>query len=209
MIPNFPEAKVISIAQDLSKDISDIVRSECIEGLIHLCEVTKSTAKITDRLFPIIIKSFEDTAWRIRKQWIESFDKLLSILNKSDVDISKIWTAFIKFYQDPEAQIKEAAISKIPQILELVDADRLNTDLVPQIENLANDDSIKVRKAIGENTLCMCGIIGKESSELVFVPIFKGLIHDNDKSVKMAVMSHLGTLCKIIEIESIKDDIVE
>ena len=209
LIPNFPKSKVVSITQDLSKDISDVVRTECIEGLIHLCEVIKSKDLIENTLFVIIIKSFEDTAWRIRKQWIESFDKLLSILNKSGVDTSKIWTAFIKFFQDPESQIKEAAIAKIPQILELVEDEWLNSDLVPIIEKLANDDSVKVRRAIGENTLWMWEVIGKEASETIFVPLFKGLIHDNDKTVKMAVMSHLGTLCKIIKIEDVKDDIVE
>ena len=202
LAPEFPEEKIIKIAQDLSKDISDTVRSEVIDGLIHYWEVSKSFEFIEDSILPIIIKSFEDSSWRIRKQWIDSFDKLISILNKSDVDINIIWNAFIKFYEDSEPQIKEAAISKIPQIIDYIENEKLKNDLIPMIEKLSNDDSAKVRKAIGENSLCLCDRIGKETSELVIIPLFKGLIHDNDKSVKIAVMSHLGTLWKIIQIDS-------
>jgi hypothetical protein len=43
----------------------------------------------------------------------------------------------------------------------------------------------------------------------VFLPLFKELICDAEKSVSMAIVCHLGTLCKVLEVDMIRESLVE
>jgi hypothetical protein len=94
-------------------------------------------------------------------------------------------------------------------LIDYIPAEKFKEEVVAKLELLFKDESMRVRKAVAEHALQIWEIIGKETCERVFLPLFNELIHDEDKSVTLSLIANLGTLLKVINIDIIKDDLVE
>jgi len=209
LIPTFQKEKVLQIFEYLTDDVSDAVRTECVEGLFNFCLKADSFTMISEKLLPIIYKSFGDSAWRIRKQWVEGISRLFVIVRESETEVDKLWDQYILFLNDNDGQVKEAAIKIMENLIEFVSEEKYKNDIVPVIETLYKDKSMRVRKAIAEHSLQIWETIGKDAWERVFLPLFIELINDKDKGVSMAIITHLGTLWKVIDTKLVKSDLAE
>jgi HEAT repeat protein len=153
LIPIIPEQTIIKMAKDLVTDVSDVVRSDCVEGMIKFCTKVESMETLIDKLLPLVLKGFEDTSWRIRKQWVESIERIFKIIENSDEAKEQMWVGYLRSLDDNDGQVKEAAINMMNKLIQFIPNDKFRDDVVPKIEKLYKDNSTRVRKAIAENAL--------------------------------------------------------
>lgn len=76
LMPHFSEDKLITLAQNWVSDMNEFVRNSWIEGIIKLSEQITDKTQQVDSILPLILKSFKDKNWRIRKMYLDQIPRI-------------------------------------------------------------------------------------------------------------------------------------
>lgn len=155
----FAVEKIIDIVKGLLSDNSEPVRSECIDGVIQLCEKSNLNDENLSDLIPSIKKGFEDSSWRLRKSWIERITRLFRAIHRHEESRDMLWAVFLQALKDKDKQVREAALTRLGSFIEFVKDERYNDTLLPKIKDLQPDSTSEDI----ELALRLYQIIGKES----------------------------------------------
>ena len=82
-----------------------------------------------------------------------------------------------------------------------------------ELKLLYQNSYAKIRKVVAENAVEICKTLNKGNFETLFSNLYKALINDKDKSIKIILMNHLGNqgneISDLIDVHLLTDDLIE
>jgi hypothetical protein len=77
----------LPIINELISDISEAVRQDWVQSLLSFSTAPSTSIEtLISSCLPLWQKSFDDSAWRIKKLWVENFDKLFKTITEKEED---------------------------------------------------------------------------------------------------------------------------
>jgi serine/threonine-protein phosphatase 2A regulatory subunit A len=177
------------------------------------------------KIVPLIAATIEDRSWRVRWTAATKFADVINAFKDLDDNFAMdlLISAYEKLLQDPEAEVKTAAILNLAQVAECKakvpfqsnTTPRSSSEsssgsklprvsvarrLVKRIQSLTEDDSNNVRAAIAMVASDLAPLLGKEATINDLVPQILLLLRDATSEVRLNVISSLGSLNEVIGV---------
>mmetsp|Transcript_15627 Transcript_15627/g.29478 ORF Transcript_15627/g.29478 Transcript_15627/m.29478 type:complete len:669 (+) Transcript_15627:150-2156(+) len=175
------------------------------------------------KIVPLIAATIEDRSWRVRWTAASKFANVINAFKDVDDDftIDLLISSYEKLLQDPEAEVKTAAILNLAEVATCkskVPPSQSNTTprassdgfklprisiakrLVKKIQSLTEDDSNNVRAAVAMVASDLAPLLGKEATISDLVPQILLLLRDSTSEVRLNVISSLGSLNEVIGV---------
>ena len=142
-MPKVPEAELLSLYGRVCKDEQDSVRMHAIDCSVSFSQ-NLSPAKFFSQVNPLIKKLGEDKSWRIRYMLA---DKIVDLAQAIGNDATKdlLLPIFAAFLKDTEAEVKTAALNKLPEFTQHLDAGLIVSKVVPSFAELQKESTLYVR----------------------------------------------------------------
>jgi HEAT repeat. len=180
------------------------------------------------KIVPLIAATIEDRSWRVRWTAASKFSNVIHAFKDLDDTFSMdiLISAYEKLLQDPEAEVKTAAIMNLAEVAKCkskvpsqsspttprsssespvssgskVPRVSVAKRLVKRIQPLTEDDSNNVRAALAMVASDLAPLLGKESTINDLVPQILLLLRDTTSEVRLNVISSLGSLNEVIGV---------
>lgn len=178
------------------------------------------------KIVPLIAATIEDRSWRVRWTAASKFSNVIHAFKDLDDNFSMdiLISAYEKLLQDPEAEVKTAAIMNLAEVAKCkskvpsqsspttprsssesssgskVPRVSVAKRLVKRIQPLTEDDSTNVRAALAMVASDLAPLLGKESTINDLVPQILLLLRDTTSEVRLNVISSLGSLNEVIGV---------
>ena len=102
------------------------------------------------------------------------------------------------FLKDTESEVRTAAVGRLNEFAQILDAQTIITKVIPNLKHLVNDQFAYVRSALAENILSICPIIDKGPTNEHVLPDFLTMLRDENSEVRLNLFKRMEDLNKVI-----------
>jgi len=196
---------IMSVYKQLSQEeTQDTIRVACVHTTLVLAR-TFNAEENRQHTVSVIKDAAVDRSWRVRLTVAKQFDQLCDAFGP-DIMASSLMQSFIQLMKDNECEVRKEAVRVIEPCLQLnvpLNAEQLQTHVLPQFPSLAVDSAQPVRAALAQILGPVAKVLGRDATQRQLLSLISDLMKDEFHDVRLNIVSHAGLMCEVLSVDGL------
>lgn len=185
--------------KQLCADESSAVQVTAINNSAAIAKVfkDKGATDALSELVPLIKAESEDHSWCIRTAVAQNYGDFAEVFSEHDLT-TEVFPALGTLLLDPESDIRVLACNAASRFIAKVGSAAYLTEIVPIAQQLADDETPAVRKALTDLVVDSALKLGHEASSPHLYPLITRFVGDADAMVRIRVVQKLPQIAELL-----------
>lgn len=195
----------------VAKDDQDSVRLLTVASCIDVAKVFQSQGpEMIGKMLVLVFQLVQDKSWRVRYMVADKFCDLWKGMGEREVEgkADELVDGFVSLLQDPEAEVRTVAASRVGDVAKLVGPVRTLRKLLPPIKLLVKDSSQYARAELGSVIMSIAHVVKKKDVFDHLLPLYLQLLKDSHSEVRLNIISKLDMLNQVIGVDVLSQSLL-
>lgn len=197
--PSILGTDILQLLKHLIGDESPPVQITIAGSLSTIAKVflDKSAAQPLADLVPLIKNCCDDHSWRMRSAIAQNFSYFATCFSAPEL-LGEVFASLGVLLLDTENDIRVAACNSTAAFVTTVGFQPYLAEVVPICQQLSDDDSPPVRKAVADLVVDSAVKVGQDLSALHLNTLIVKFLGDADPMVRIRVISKLSSIAEFL-----------